>query len=94
MAACADSIEVGGLHRQGLQPVGQAAGGTEHPVRREGAQFRKELGPAAGQALAQIGQPPLAGDAIEHQPAAGQQEGEALAEPLRSVGLSHGSNSG
>jgi hypothetical protein len=40
----------------------------------------ENLGPAAGQALAQIRQHPLAGDAIEHQPATGRQKREPLSQ--------------
>jgi predicted nucleotidyltransferase len=66
-AGAADAVEVGRLHGQGFEPVGQAAGGADHPFGGKGAQLQEQLGPAAGQALAQIGQHPLAGDAIEHQ---------------------------
>jgi len=77
-AGAADPVEVGRLHGEGFEPVGQAAGGADHPLGGEGAQLLEQLGPAAGQALAQIGQHPLAGDAIEHQPAAGRQKREPL----------------
>lgn len=60
--------------------MGQAAGGADHPFGGEGAQLLEQLGPAAGQALAQIGQHPLAGDAIEHQPATGRQKREPLSQ--------------
>jgi hypothetical protein len=45
-----------------------------------GAQLLEQLGPAAGQALAQIGQHPLAGDAIKHQPAPWRQKREPLSQ--------------
>jgi hypothetical protein len=79
-AGAADAVEVGRLHVEGFEPVGQAAGGADHPFGCEGAQLLEQLGPAARQALAQIGQHPLAGDAIEHQPAPGRQKGEPLSQ--------------
>jgi hypothetical protein len=51
---------------------------SDHAFCGEGAQLLEQLGPAAGQALAQIGQHRLAADAIEHQPAPGRQQGEPL----------------
>jgi hypothetical protein len=66
-AGAANAVEVGRLHGQGLEPVGLAADGADHPFGGEGAQLMENLGPAAGQALAQIRQHPLAGDAIEDQ---------------------------
>jgi hypothetical protein len=79
-AGAADAVEVGRLHGQGVEPVGQAAGGADHPFGGEGAQLLEQLGPAAGQALAQVGQYGLAGDAIEHQPATGRQKREPLSQ--------------
>jgi hypothetical protein len=79
-AGAADAVEVGRLHGQGFEPVGQAAGGADLSLSGEGAQLLKQLGPAAGQALAQIRQHPLAGDAIEHQPATGRQKREPLSQ--------------
>ena len=79
-AGAADAVEVGRLHGQGFEPVGQAAGWADHAFGGEGAQLQEQLGPAAGQALAQNGQHPLAGDAIEHQPATGRQKGEPLSQ--------------
>jgi hypothetical protein len=77
-AGAADPVEVGRLHGEGFEPIGQTAGGPDHPFGCEGAQLLEQLGPSARQALAQIGQHPLAGDAIEHQPAPGRQKGEPL----------------
>jgi len=77
-AGAADAVEVGRLHGKGFEPIGQAAGGADLSLGGQGAQLLEQLGPAAGQALAQIGQHPLAGDAIEHQPAPGWQKGESL----------------
>ena len=77
-AGAANAVEVGRLHGQGIEPFGQAAGWADRPFCGEGAQLLEQLGPAAGQALAQIGQHPLAGDAIEHQPATGRQKREPL----------------
>ena len=77
-ASAADTVEVGRLHGQGFEPVGQAAGWADHPLGGKGAQLLQQLGPARGQTLPQIGQHPLAGDAIEHQPATGRQKREPL----------------
>ena len=77
-AGAADAVEVGRLHGEGIEPVSQAAGGADLSLGGQGAQLLEQLGPAAGQALAQIRQHPLAGDAIEHQPATGRQEWKAL----------------
>jgi len=52
-AGAADAVEVGRLHGQGVEPIGQAAGGADHAFCGEGAQLLEQLGPAAGQALAQ-----------------------------------------
>ena len=77
-----DAVEVGRVHGQGVEPIGQTAGGCDHPLSGQGAQLRQQLGAAAGQALPQIGQHPLAGHPIEHHPAARRQEREPLRELL------------
>jgi hypothetical protein len=78
----AGGVEVGGVHGQGIEPLGQAAGGCEHPLRGQGAQLLQQLGPARGQALAQVGKHPLGCHPIEHQPATGRQEREPLRQLL------------
>jgi hypothetical protein len=77
-AGAADPVEVGRLHGEGFEPIGQAANGADHAFGGEGSQLLEQLGPAAGQVLAPICQHPLAGDTIEHQPATGRQKGEPL----------------
>ena len=42
----ADAVEVGGVHGQGFEPLGQVAGGCEHPLSGQGAQLLQQLRPA------------------------------------------------
>jgi len=44
----ADAVELGRVHREGLQPLGQVAGGCEHPLSGQGAQLLRKLRPARG----------------------------------------------
>jgi len=78
----ADAVEVGRVHGQGFEPLGLAAGGADRALGGQGAQFLQQLGPARGQALAQVGKHPLTRHPIEHQPATGRQEGESLRQLL------------
>ena len=52
-AGAADPVEVGRLHGEGFEPIGQAAGGADHAFGGEGAQLLEqlvfELPPAAAQ---------------------------------------------
>jgi hypothetical protein len=64
----------------GLRASRPAAGGADLSLSGKGAQLQEQLGPAAGQALAQTCKHPLAGDAIEHQPATGRQKREPLSQ--------------
>ena len=56
--------------------------GVSNPLGRQGAQLLQQLGPARVQALAQIGQHPLARHPIEHQPASRRQKREPLRQLL------------
>ena len=81
-AGAANPVEVGWLHSESSEPIGQATGWADLAFCGEGSQLRQQLGPARGQALAQVGEHRLAGDAIEHKPATERQEGKPLLQLL------------
>jgi len=46
--SAADSVEVGRVHGERLQPLGQAAGGADRALGGQGAQLLQQLRPARG----------------------------------------------